>query len=73
MSRRWLARTLLPWLAVTVAVLGCGVLLNSAEPGLPSLVLLLARWLRCPALMAFQSVAQVQWQPVAGGCRVVGS
>ncbi|GGV43807.1 zf-HC2 domain-containing protein [Streptomyces griseoflavus] len=41
-SRRWLAWTLLPWLAVTVAVLGCGVLLNFAEPSLPSLVLLLA-------------------------------
>ena len=41
-NRRWLAWTLLPWLAVTVAVLGCGVLLNSAEPSLPSLVLLLA-------------------------------
>lgn len=40
--RRWLAWTLLPWLAVTLAVLGCGVLLNSAEPSLPSLVLLLA-------------------------------
>ncbi|MFE6553027.1 hypothetical protein ACFVHS_32180 [Streptomyces sp. NPDC057746] len=40
--RRLLAWTLLPWLAVTVAVLGCGVLLDSAEPSLPSLVLLLA-------------------------------
>ncbi|MEK8174581.1 hypothetical protein NKH77_52840 [Streptomyces sp. M19] len=42
-AHRWrLAWTLLPWLAVTVAVLGCGVLLDSAAPSLPSLVLLLA-------------------------------
>lgn len=40
--RRLLAWTLLPWLAVTVAVLACGVLLDSAEPSLPSLVPLLA-------------------------------
>ncbi|GAA2331507.1 hypothetical protein OKJ48_11400 [Streptomyces kunmingensis] len=40
--RRRLVLTLLPWLAMTVAVLGCGVLLDSAEPDLPSLVLLLA-------------------------------
>ncbi|WP_329459902.1 hypothetical protein [Streptomyces sp. NBC_01497] len=40
--RRRFAWTLLPWLAVTVAVVGCGVLLDSAEPRLPSLVLLLA-------------------------------
>lgn len=40
--RRWLAWTLLPWLAVTVAVLGCGVLLDAVEPSLPSLVVLLA-------------------------------
>ncbi|MFG1921832.1 hypothetical protein [Cryptosporangium sp. NPDC048952] len=40
--RRWLAWTLFPWLAVTFAVLGCGVLLNAVQPSLPSLVLLLA-------------------------------
>ena len=42
LHRRWLTWTLLPWLAVTVAVLGCGVLLDAAEPSLPSIVLLLS-------------------------------
>ncbi|MCX4878244.1 hypothetical protein [Streptomyces sp. NBC_00847] len=50
--RRWLAWTLLPWLAVTVAVLGCGVFLNSAEPSLPSLVLLLAPVAPLPGVAA---------------------
>ncbi|GAA0266591.1 hypothetical protein [Cryptosporangium japonicum] len=40
--RRWLAWTLLPWLAMTVAVVTCGVVLDFAQPSLPSLVLLLA-------------------------------
>ncbi|MEU6676479.1 zf-HC2 domain-containing protein [Streptomyces sp. NPDC046925] len=40
--RRWLVWRLLPWLVMTVAVLGCGALLDSAAPRLPSLVLLLA-------------------------------
>ncbi|MEU6389656.1 hypothetical protein [Streptomyces sp. NPDC046939] len=40
--RRWFVWTLLPWLVMTVAVLGCGVLLDSVAPSLPSLVLLLA-------------------------------
>ncbi|GAB3167925.1 hypothetical protein [Streptomyces incanus] len=50
--RRWLTWTLLPWLAVTVAVLGCGVLLDSAEPRLPSLVLLLAPVAPLPGVAA---------------------
>ena len=40
--RRWLAGTMLPWLAMTAAVLCCAALLSRLQPELPSLVLLLA-------------------------------
>jgi hypothetical protein len=39
---RWLVWQLAPWLIMTVAVLGCAVVLQSLAPSLPSVVLLLA-------------------------------
>ncbi|MGQ5655717.1 zf-HC2 domain-containing protein [Streptomyces sp. EKR5.2] len=64
--RRLLAWTLLPWLAVTVAVLGCGVLLNSAEPNLPSLVLLLAPVAPLPGVaVAWSRRTDPVWELIA--------
>ncbi|GHJ39575.1 zf-HC2 domain-containing protein [Streptomyces sp. TS71-3] len=64
--RRWLAWTLLPWLAVTVAVLGCGVLLNAAEPSLPSLVLLLAPVAPLPGVaVAWSRRIDPAWELIA--------
>ncbi|MFJ3342774.1 zf-HC2 domain-containing protein [Streptomyces diastaticus] len=64
--RRWLAWTLLPWLAVSVAVLGCGVLLDSAHPSLPSLVLLLAPVAPLPGVaVAWSRRTDPVWELVA--------
>jgi hypothetical protein len=64
--RRWLAWTLLPWLAVTVAVLGCGVLLDAAEPSLPSLVLLLAPVAPLPGVaVAWSRRIDPAWELIA--------
>ncbi|NGO45406.1 hypothetical protein [Streptomyces ureilyticus] len=64
--RRWLAWTLLPWLAVTVAVLGCGVLLDSVEPSLPSLVLLLAPVAPLPGVaVAWSRRIDPAWELIA--------
>lgn len=64
--RRWLAWTLLPWLAVTVAVLGCGVLLDSVEPSLPSLVLLLAPVAPLPGVaVAWSQRIDPAWELIA--------
>ena len=65
-QRRWLAWVLLPWLTVTVAVLGCGVLLNSLEPSLPSLVLLLAPVAPLPGVaVAWSRRTDPVWELVA--------
>ncbi|MBO4255178.1 zf-HC2 domain-containing protein [Streptomyces griseorubiginosus] len=64
--RRWLAWTLLPWLAVTAAVLGCGVLLDAAEPSLPSLVLLLAPVAPLPGVaVAWSRRTDPAWELIA--------
>ncbi|MFD8779128.1 hypothetical protein [Streptomyces sp. NPDC059916] len=64
--RRWLAWTLLPWLAMAVAVLGCGVLLDSAEPSLPSLVLLLAPVAPLPGVaVAWSRRTDPVWELIA--------
>ncbi|MCF3965050.1 hypothetical protein, partial [Streptomyces fuscigenes] len=64
--RRLLAWALLPWLAVTVAVLGCGALLDAAEPGLPSLVLLLAPVAPLPAVaVAWSRRTDPAWELIA--------
>ncbi|MCX4725752.1 zf-HC2 domain-containing protein [Streptomyces sp. NBC_01306] len=64
--RRRLAWALAPWLAVTVAVLGCGVLLNSAEPSLPSLVLLLAPVAPLPGVaVAWSRRTDPVWELIA--------
>ncbi|WP_328318182.1 hypothetical protein [Streptomyces sp. NBC_00388] len=64
--RRRLARTLFPWLAVTLAVLGCGVLLDSAEPSLPSLVLLLAPVAPLPGVaVAWSRRTDPVWELIA--------
>ncbi|NEB00983.1 zf-HC2 domain-containing protein [Streptomyces sp. SID13726] len=64
--RRWFAWTLLPWLAVTVAVLGCGVLLDAAEPSMPSLVLLLAPVAPLPGVaVAWSRRIDPAWELIA--------
>ncbi|WP_328580645.1 hypothetical protein [Streptomyces sp. NBC_00370] len=64
--RRLFVRTLLPWLAMTVAVLGCGVLLDFAEPGLPSLVLLLAPVAPLPGVaVAWSRRTDPVWELIA--------
>ncbi|WP_436735659.1 hypothetical protein [Streptomyces sp. BBFR102] len=64
--RRWLAWTLLPWLAVSVAVLGCGVLLDFAHPSLPSLVLLLAPVAPLPGVaVAWSRRIDPAWELIA--------
>ncbi|EXG80645.1 hypothetical protein [Cryptosporangium arvum] len=50
--RRWLAWTLLPWLAMTIAVVTCAVALDRVAPSLPSLVLLLAPVAPLPGVAA---------------------
>jgi hypothetical protein len=64
--RRRLAWTLLPWLAMTAAVLGCGVLLDAAEPSLPSLVLLLAPVAPLPGVaVAWSRRTDPAWELIA--------
>ncbi|BFU45105.1 zf-HC2 domain-containing protein [Krasilnikovia sp. MM14-A1004] len=66
-QRRWLAWTLLPWLTMTVSVLGCAVLLQSLQPGLPSLVLLLAPVAPLPGVaVAWSRRQDPAWELVAG-------
>lgn len=65
--RRWLVWALLPWLTMTVAVLGCAVLLEALRPGLPSLVLLLAPVAPLPAVaVAWSRRSDPAWELIAG-------
>ncbi|TQS40364.1 hypothetical protein [Cryptosporangium phraense] len=65
-SRRWLVWTLVPWLAMTVAVLGCAVLLQAAEPSLPSLVLLLSPVAPLPGVaVAWSRRTDPVWELIA--------
>jgi hypothetical protein len=67
LQRRWLVWALLPWLFMTVAVLGCAYLLELARPDLPSLVLLLAPVAPLPAVaVAWSRRADPAWELIAG-------
>ncbi|MDM4720229.1 zf-HC2 domain-containing protein [Micromonospora sp. WMMA1363] len=67
MRRRWFVWALVPWLAMTVAVLGCAYLLDRLRPDLPSLVLLLAPVAPLPGVaVAWSRRADPAWELVAG-------
>ena len=64
---RWLVAQLAPWLVMTVAVLGCAVLLQVAQPQLPSLVALLAPVAPLPGVaIAWSRRHDPAWELVAG-------
>ncbi|GIF02370.1 zf-HC2 domain-containing protein [Paractinoplanes rishiriensis] len=64
---RWLVWHLIPWLTMTVAVLGCAVLLQSLQPGLPSLVALLAPVAPLPGVaVAWSRRHDPAWELIAG-------
>ncbi|MGN9778186.1 hypothetical protein ACTMS0_20835 [Micromonospora sp. H33] len=66
-QRRWLVWALLPWLTMTVAVLGCAVLLETLKPDLPSLVLLLAPVAPLPGVaVAWSRRVDPAWELIAG-------
>jgi len=65
--RRWFAWTLLPWLTMTVAALGCAFLLEKLTPDVPSLVLLLAPVAPLPGVaVAWSRRTDPAWELVAG-------
>jgi hypothetical protein len=64
---RWLVWHLVPWLTMTVAVLGCAVLLQALSPGLPSLVSLLAPVAPLPGVaIAWSRRHDPAWELIAG-------
>ena len=64
---RWFVWQLMPWLLMTVAVLGCAVLLQSVQPSLPSLVLLLGPVAPLPAVaIAWTRRFDPAWELIAG-------
>jgi hypothetical protein len=64
---RWLVWHLAPWLTMTVAVLGCAVLLQALQPGLPSLVSLLAPVAPLPGVaIAWSRRHDPAWELIAG-------
>jgi hypothetical protein len=64
---RWLVWHLVPWLTMTVAVLGCAVLLQALTPGLPSLVSLLAPVAPLPGVaLAWSRRHDPAWELLAG-------
>ncbi|MGI5211775.1 hypothetical protein [Plantactinospora sp. CA-290183] len=64
---RWAAWHLVPWLVMTVAVLGCAVLLQVLTPGLPSLVTLLAPVAPLPGVaVAWSRRHDPAWELIAG-------
>lgn len=64
---RWLVWQLVPWLTMTVAVLGCAVLLQALEPSLPSLVSLLAPVAPLPGVaIAWSRRHDPAWELIAG-------
>ncbi|GIM90363.1 anti-sigma factor family protein [Paractinoplanes toevensis] len=66
MRNRWLVWHLGPWLAMTVAVLGCAVLLQALQPRLP-LVLLLAPVAPLPGVaIAWSRRHDPAWELIAG-------
>jgi len=67
LHRRWLVWALLPWLTMTAGVLGCAVLLQTLQPALPSLVLLLAPVAPLPGVaVAWSRRADPAWELIAG-------
>lgn len=63
---RWFVWALLPWLSVTLAVLGCAVLIQWMLPGLPGLVLLLAPVAPLPAVAgAWSRRLDPAWELIA--------
>jgi hypothetical protein len=65
--RRWLGWTLMPWLIMTVAVLGCAFLLERLTPSVPSLVLLLAPVAPLPGVaVAWTRRTDPAWELIAG-------
>ncbi|MFI7079293.1 hypothetical protein ACIBO1_18535 [Micromonospora sp. NPDC049903] len=66
LRRRWLAGTLVPWLAMTAAVLACAVVLSELWTELPSLVLLLAPLAPLPGVaVAWHRRADPAWELIA--------
>jgi hypothetical protein len=64
---RWVVWHLVPWLAMTVAVLGCAVLLETLAPELPSLVSLLAPVAPLPGVaIAWSRRHDPAWELIAG-------
>ena len=64
---RWLVWHLVPWLTMTVAVLGCAALLQAVQPGLPSLVSLLAPVAPLPGVaIAWSRRHDPAWELIAG-------
>jgi len=64
---RWAVWQLAPWLGMTVAVLGCAVLLGALQPGMPSLVALLAPVAPLPAVaVAWSRRYDPAWELIAG-------
>ena len=58
---------LVPWLTMTVAALGCAVLLQSLRPGMPSLVALLAPVAPLPGVVvAWGRRSDPAWELIAG-------
>jgi hypothetical protein len=67
MRSRWLVWHLVPWLTMTVTVLGCAVLLDALESSLPSLVMLLAPVAPLPAVaIAWSRRHDPAWELIAG-------
>ncbi|SCL45087.1 Putative zinc-finger [Micromonospora citrea] len=63
----WFVWALLPWLTMTLAVLGCAVLIQSMLPGFPALVLLLAPVAPLPAVaVAWSRRFDPAWELIAG-------
>jgi hypothetical protein len=66
-TNRWAVWHLVPWLSMTVALLGLAVLLQALAPGLPSLVLLLAPVAPLPAVaVAWSRRHDPAWELIAG-------
>jgi hypothetical protein len=64
---RWLVWHLVSWLTMTVGVLACAVLLQALQPGLPSLVSLLAPVAPLPGVaIAWSRRHDPAWELIAG-------
>lgn len=67
MRQRWFVAALLPWVAMTAAVLGTAALLTHSLPRLPSIVLLLAPLAPLPGVAAAWSRRiDPAWELIAG-------